>query len=49
MFNNKFIFKKSVVISFDDGYKDNYINVFFILKELNMNVIIFVILSYLDG
>lgn len=49
LFNNKPIPKKSVVISFDDGYKDNYTNAFPILKELNMNATIFVISSYLDG
>jgi peptidoglycan/xylan/chitin deacetylase (PgdA/CDA1 family) len=41
--------EKSVLITFDDGYKDNYTNAFPILKEFNMNATIFVISSYLDG
>lgn len=41
--------EKSVLITFDDGYMDNYINAFPILKEFNMNATIFVISSYLDG
>jgi peptidoglycan/xylan/chitin deacetylase (PgdA/CDA1 family) len=41
--------EKSVLITFDDGYMDNYTNAFPILKEFNMNATIFVISSYLDG
>jgi peptidoglycan/xylan/chitin deacetylase (PgdA/CDA1 family) len=41
--------EKSVVLTFDDGYIDNYTNVFPILKEFNMNATIFVISTYLDG
>lgn len=41
--------EKSVVITFDDGYIDNYTNAFPILKEFNMNATIFVISSYSDG
>lgn len=48
IFNDKAIPEKSVVITFDDGYKDNYTNAFPILKELNLNATIFVISSYLD-
>lgn len=40
---------KSVLITFDDGYKDNYTNAFPILKEFHMNATIFVIPTYLDG
>ncbi|AVK51319.1 polysaccharide deacetylase [Clostridium sp. MF28] len=45
---DKAIPEKSVVLTFDDGYRDNYTNVFPILKEFNMNATIFVIQSYLD-
>jgi peptidoglycan/xylan/chitin deacetylase (PgdA/CDA1 family) len=41
--------EKSVLLTFDDGYMDNYTNAFPILKEFNMNATIFVISSYLDG
>jgi len=41
--------EKSVLLTFDDGYMDNYTNAFPILKEFNMNATIFIISSYLDG
>lgn len=41
--------EKSVLLTFDDGYMDNYTNAFPILKEFNMNATIFVISNYLDG
>lgn len=47
LFNDKPIPEKSVVITFDDGYMDNYTNAFPILKEFNMNATIFVISDYL--
>jgi len=47
--NEESIPAKSVLITFDDGYKDNYTNAFPILKEFNMNATIFVIPTYLDG
>jgi len=47
LFKNKPIPEKSVVITFDDGYSDNYTNAFPILKEFNMKATIFVISSYL--
>lgn len=40
---------KSVVITFDDGYMDNYTNAFPILKEFSMNATIFIISDFLDG
>lgn len=40
--------EKSIVITFDDGYKDNYTNAFPILKELDMKATIFVITSVID-
>lgn len=48
LFKDKPIPEKSVVITFDDGYKDNYVNAFPILKELNINATIFVIQSYVN-
>lgn len=40
--------EKSIVITFDDGYMDNYTNAFTILKELDMKATIFVITSGID-
>ncbi len=49
LLNNSPIPNKSIVITFDDGYMDNYLNAFPILKELNMNATIFCITSNLNG
>ncbi|AOR22534.1 polysaccharide deacetylase family protein [Clostridium taeniosporum] len=49
LYNGAKIPKKSVVITLDDGYKDNYTNAFPILKELKMNATMFIIANYLDG
>lgn len=49
LLNNSPIPEKSIVITFDDGYMDNYYNAFPILKELNMVATIFCITSNLDG
>lgn len=49
LLNNSPIPKNSIVITFDDGYMDNYLNAFPILKELNINATIFCITSNLDG
>lgn len=49
LFKDEPIPEKSVVITFDDGYRDNYTNVFPILKEFHMKATIFVISSHLDG
>lgn len=46
--SNKNIPEKSIVISFDDGYMDNYTYAFPILKELNMKATIFLITSGID-
>lgn len=46
--NNKEIPKKSILITFDDGYADNYVHAFPILKELDMKATIFVISSGID-
>lgn len=48
LYKDKPIPEKSVVITFDDGYRDNYTNAFPILKEFNMNATIFVISSYIN-
>lgn len=45
---NKPIPKKSVVITFDDGYLDNYKYAYPILKEFNLKATIFVIASNID-
>ena len=46
---NQPIPEKSILITFDDGYMDNYYNAYPILKELNMKATIFCITSELDG
>lgn len=46
--NNKPIPEKSILITFDDGYMDNYVNAFPILKELDMKATIFVIANGID-
>ncbi|MDR3597818.1 polysaccharide deacetylase family protein [Clostridium sp.] len=48
LYENKPIPEKSVVVTFDDGYSDNYTNAFPILKEFNMKATIFVISSYVN-
>jgi peptidoglycan/xylan/chitin deacetylase (PgdA/CDA1 family) len=47
--DNSPIPNKSIVITFDDGYMDNYCYAFPILKDLNMKATIFCITSDLDG
>lgn len=39
---------KSVVITFDDGYKDNYENAYPILKKYKLNATIFVITDFIN-
>jgi peptidoglycan/xylan/chitin deacetylase (PgdA/CDA1 family) len=46
--NNKPVPKKSVLITFDDGYRDNYINAYPILKKFDFKATIFVITSTVD-
>ena len=46
--NNAPIPEKSIVITFDDGYADNYANAFPILKELDIKATIFVISNFTD-
>lgn len=40
---------KSVIITFDDGYRDNYTNAFPILKEFDMKATIFVVSNLING
>lgn len=47
--SNKPIPEKSILITFDDGYMDNYYYAFPMLKDLNMKATIFCITSELDG
>ncbi|WP_258881137.1 polysaccharide deacetylase family protein [Clostridium tagluense] len=48
MVKNKPVPKKSVLITFDDGYEDNYTNAFPILKKYNFKATIFVITDSVD-
>jgi len=41
--------KKSLLITFDDGYKDNYINAFPILKKYNIPSLIFLTADFIDN
>lgn len=40
--------KKSVIITFDDGYKDNYSNAFPILKEFGYKAVFFIVTGFID-
>lgn len=46
--NNKPVPKKSVVLTFDDGYLDNYKNAYPILKQYGIKATIFVITNTID-
>ena len=48
MKTNKNLPKKSIVITFDDGYNDNYTNAYPILKEFNLKATVFVITNAID-
>jgi len=48
MVKNKPVPKKSVLITFDDGYEDNYTNAFPILRKYKFKATIFVITGYID-
>ena len=45
---NKSLPKKSIVITFDDGYNDNFTNAYPILKEFNLKATVFVITNTID-
>ncbi len=47
--NNTPIPQKSVVLTFDDGYKDNYTTMLPILKKYDFRATIFVITAYIDN
>jgi peptidoglycan/xylan/chitin deacetylase (PgdA/CDA1 family) len=49
LINNKPIPEKSVVITFDDGYEDNYQNAYPILKEFGFYATVFVIINAIDN
>ncbi len=40
---------KSVIITFDDGYMENYINAFPILEKYNFKATIFIVTDYIDS
>lgn len=46
--NNKLVPEKSIVITFDDGYVDNYTNAYPVLKEFGFKATIFVITCTVD-
>ncbi|NMM61622.1 polysaccharide deacetylase family protein [Clostridium sp. P21] len=48
MYNNKPIPEKSVVLTFDDGYKDNYENAYPVLKEFAFKATVFIITNCID-
>ncbi len=41
--------EKPVIISFDDGYRDNYENAFPLLRERGMTATFFVVTDFIDG
>ncbi|MCH3965361.1 MAG: polysaccharide deacetylase family protein [Clostridium sp.] len=49
MIKNKPVPRKSVLITFDDGYEDNYKNAYPILKKFGFKATIFVITSTVDN
>ena len=48
LLNLKEIPQKSVVLTFDDGYEDNYKNAFFLLKKYNFKATIYIVLNRFD-
>ena len=47
--NKNLKFKKKIVITFDDGYFDNFENAFPILHKYNCPAIIYIVTSFLDN
>lgn len=45
---NKTIEQKTIVLTFDDGFKDNYTNAFPVLKKYNFPATIFLATSFID-
>lgn len=48
-FGKRVLPEKPIVLTFDDGYADNYVYAFPILKKLKMNAVFFVITDLRDG
>lgn len=48
-YENKKYPSKTVIITFDDGYRDNYINAFPILEKYNFRGTFFIVTDYIDG
>lgn len=48
MASNKPVPEKSVVLTFDDGYKDNYENAYPVLKEFGFKATVFIITNCID-
>lgn len=46
--NGSISIDKPVIITFDDGYKDNYSNVFPILKEFGYKAVFFIVTGFID-
>ncbi len=49
IFNDNSLTEKKIVITFDDGYKDNIVNALPILKKYNCPAIIYVTTGFLDN
>lgn len=49
MINCRKVGNKTLAITFDDGYEDNFLNVFPILKEYSFPATIFLTIKYIDG
>jgi len=48
LYSEKCLPKRSVLISFDDGYRDNFTNAYPILKKLNISAIVFLSAKYIN-
>ena len=46
---NKRLPSKTVIITFDDGYRDNYLNAFPILQKYNFRATFFIVTDYIDS
>lgn len=48
-YNNEILPPKPFVITFDDGYEDNYTNAFPIVEKYGFTATVFMVSSYIDG